>query len=96
LFTNYQRAIMEKLAVGTLCVEQGNWWLEVMTDEPYSYLFGPFDKTEEANCKSREYFEDLESEGWQIVSIKIAQREPGIVSEEIGKDLLLLENFGNI
>lgn len=86
---------MEKYA-STLCTEQGNWWLEVVTDEPYSYLFGPFDKTEEATCKSKEYFEDLESEGWQIVSAKIAQLEQGVVSEEAGKDPLFLENFESI
>jgi hypothetical protein len=82
---------MEKYSIDTLCVEQSNWWLEVITDEPYSYLFGPFDKTEDASFKSREYFEDLESEGWQIVSTGIAQREEEIIIEEMGKDLLLQE-----
>lgn len=82
---------MEKYTVGTSCVKQDSWWLEVITDEPYSYLFGPFDKAEDVSFKSIEYFEDLEREGWRIISTKIAQREAEIVSEEIEKDPALQE-----
>jgi hypothetical protein len=57
-------------------MEEGAWWLEVVTDEPYLYLFGPFDTTEEANDKSSDYFKDLALEGWQIVSTKMTQTGP--------------------
>ncbi|MBC7882999.1 MAG: DUF1816 domain-containing protein [Anaerolineae bacterium] len=64
---------MEKQAVRALCTEEGGWWLEVVTDEPYLYLFGPFETTEEADYKSNDYFKDLASEGWKIISSKMTQ-----------------------
>jgi Domain of unknown function (DUF1816) len=64
---------VEQYAVGALCMEEGRWWLEIITNEPYLYLFGPFDTTDEADNKSDEYFQDLEAEGWKIVSSKMTQ-----------------------
>lgn len=84
---------MEKHTVSALHAEEGLWWLEVVTDEPYLYLFGPFDTTEEANRKSSEYFEDLASEGWCIVSTKMTQVGPIIIFERIGKKLELQAQF---
>jgi hypothetical protein len=75
--------------VSALCMEEGNWWLEVITNEPYLYLFGSFDTTEEADYKSSEYFRDLESEGWQIVSTKMTQIEPMVIKEETRGSLVL-------
>jgi hypothetical protein len=64
---------LEKYTVIPLCTEEGYWWLEVVTDEPDLYLFGPFDEIHEAIGKSAEYFKDLASEGWKIVSTKMIQ-----------------------
>jgi hypothetical protein len=80
---------LEKHIVSALCIEEGNWWLEVVTNEPYLYLFGSFNTTDEANQKSSEYFRDLASEGWQIVSSKMTQTGPMVRSEEKRGDLIL-------
>lgn len=64
---------MEQHAVGALCTEEGRWWLEIITNEPYLYLFGSFDTTDEADNKSDEYFQDLEAEGWRIASSRMTQ-----------------------
>jgi hypothetical protein len=64
---------MEQHAVGVLCTEEGRWWLEIITDEPYLYLFGPFDTTDEADDKSDEYFQALGAEGWKISSSRMTQ-----------------------
>jgi hypothetical protein len=74
--------------VSALCMEEGNWWLEVITNEPYLYLFGSFDTTEEADYKRSEYFRDLESEGWQIVSTKMTQIGPMVIKAETRGDLV--------
>jgi Domain of unknown function (DUF1816) len=70
-------------------MEEGAWWLEVVTDEPYLYLFGPFDTTEEANGKSSDYFKDLASEGWHITSTKMTQIGPIVRNEETRGNLVL-------
>ncbi len=77
---------MEKHTVSVLCMEEGYWWLEVVTNEPYLYLFGPFDTTHEAIGKSVEYFKDLASEGWKIVSTKMTQ-SASMVDEEVNENL---------
>jgi hypothetical protein len=80
---------LEKHIASAFCMEEGRWWLEVATDEPYLYLFGPFNSTEEASVKSSEYFNDLASEGWHIVSTKMTQIGPMVLSEEKRGDLVL-------
>jgi Domain of unknown function (DUF1816) len=79
---------LEKHIVSELCMEEGNWWLEVVTNEPYLYLFGSFDTTEDAYHKSSEYFKDLVSEGWNIVSTKMTQIGPMVIKEERRGDLV--------
>ncbi len=64
---------MENLTINALCLEKKYWWLEITTNEPYLYLFGPFDTAEEAQLKSKEFITDLACEGWQIFSIKLCQ-----------------------
>lgn len=78
---------MEKQTVDALCTEEGDWWLEVVTDEPYLYLFGPFETTEEAECKSNEYFKDLRSEGWKIVLTKMTPSAAIIGNQELLESL---------
>lgn len=53
----------------------GNWWLEVVTDEPFLYEFGPFDSAEEAAGAIDRHAPDLTSEGWQVVGQKVLQQE---------------------
>ncbi|BAC91506.1 DUF1816 domain-containing protein [Gloeobacter violaceus] len=53
----------------------GDWWLEVTTDEPFLYAFGPFDSPEEAAQSVGRYVPDLTSEGWQVVRQKVLRQE---------------------
>jgi hypothetical protein len=53
-----------------------NWWLEVTTDEPYLYLFGPFSSAEEAQTESDRYLADLRHEGWQVTGVHTTYRGP--------------------
>jgi len=53
-----------------------NWWLEVTTDEPYLYLFGPFASAEEAQTESDRYIADLTHEGWQVTEVHTSRRGP--------------------
>lgn len=53
----------------------GNWWLEVITDEPFLYEFGPFKSAEEAAESIDRHAPDLASDGWQVVRQKVLQQE---------------------
>lgn len=55
------------------------WWLEIATDEPYLYLFGPFDHPEEAEAAVGKYQEDLAGEGWRTMSTKVTRKGPSEV-----------------
>ncbi len=55
--------------------QDGNWWLEVVTDEPFSYEFGPFDSAEEAARSVDRYAPDLASEGWRVMRQSVLQQE---------------------
>ncbi|MBC8123296.1 MAG: DUF1816 domain-containing protein [Gemmatimonadaceae bacterium] len=52
----------------------GDWWLEMVTDEPFLYQFGPFDSAEDAAGSVHRHAPDLASEGWQIVGQKVHQQ----------------------
>jgi len=52
------------------------WWLEIVTDEPYLYLFGPFETVEEAEASVSKHTEDLMSEGWHVVTSKVTRKGP--------------------
>lgn len=52
------------------------WWLEIATDEPYLYLFGPFESVEEAEAAVSDYQNDLAGEGWRVVSSKATRKGP--------------------
>jgi hypothetical protein len=52
------------------------WWLELVTDEPYLYLFGPFETIEEAEASFPKHTEDLRSEGWQVMTSKVTRKGP--------------------
>ncbi|MBC8122691.1 MAG: DUF1816 domain-containing protein [Gemmatimonadaceae bacterium] len=61
----------------TVAIETSTgWWLEIATDEPYLYLFGPFDASEEAEHAVGKYIGDLTSEGWQVTSAKVTRLGP--------------------
>jgi hypothetical protein len=55
------------------------WWLEIATDEPYLYLFGPFESAEEAEATVGKYEADLAAEGWQLLSSKVTRKGPSEV-----------------
>ncbi|MBC8121411.1 MAG: DUF1816 domain-containing protein [Gemmatimonadaceae bacterium] len=59
----------------TLNTCYGNWWLEVTTDEPFLYEFGPFQSAEEAAGALSNYVSDLASEGWRVIRQKVLQQE---------------------
>ncbi|MBW4700144.1 MAG: DUF1816 domain-containing protein [Aphanocapsa lilacina HA4352-LM1] len=52
------------------------WWLEMATDEPYLYLFGPFESPEEAEAAVPRHRADLISEGWQVLSATVSSKGP--------------------
>ncbi len=52
------------------------WWLELVTDEPYLYLFGPFETVEEAEASIAKHTEDLMSEGWHVMTSKVTRKGP--------------------
>ena len=55
--------------------QDGDWWLEVITDEPFLYEFGPFSSPEEAAESIDRYASDLASEGWRVVRQKVLQQD---------------------
>lgn len=59
----------------TLDIWYGNWWLEVTTDEPFLYEFGPFESAEEATESLGRHVSDLASDGWQVIHQKVLQQE---------------------
>jgi hypothetical protein len=52
------------------------WWLELVTDEPYLYLFGPFETVEEAESAISKHKADLMSEGWHVMTSKVTRKGP--------------------
>ncbi|AGY60334.1 DUF1816 domain-containing protein [Gloeobacter kilaueensis] len=52
------------------------WWLELATDEPYLYLFGPFETAAEADAATARHRQDLLAEGWQITSTRVTLQGP--------------------
>ncbi|MEM1367305.1 MAG: DUF1816 domain-containing protein [Cyanobacteria bacterium P01_H01_bin.15] len=51
---------------------QKAWWLVIRTKSPVcQYYFGPFGSREEAKSLQAGYLDDLQSEGAEVLSIKI-------------------------
>jgi hypothetical protein len=54
-------------------IEGKIWWLEITTNEPHLYQFGPFESEEEGKQLSGMYLADLIGEGWEIITINTKQ-----------------------
>jgi hypothetical protein len=53
------------------------WWVEIITAQPKcTYYFGPFSNLAEAEAACPGYFEDLESEGSQVIEVIIKRCQP--------------------
>ena len=70
------RNLLEYRMQQTPISESTAWWLELATNEPYLYLFGPFDSKVEAESSVEKHRADLTGEGWQVTSAKLTDNGP--------------------
>lgn len=53
------------------------WWVEILTAKPRCiYYFGPFDTAREAESYQTGYFDDLQEEGAEGITIQVKQCQP--------------------
>jgi hypothetical protein len=58
-------------------LDEGNWWVEIITMEPWSmYYFGPFNDFQDANVMQPGYVADLIEEGVQTIQVTVKECHP--------------------
>lgn len=58
-------------------LDEGNWWVEIITMEPWSmYYFGPFNDFQDANGMQPGYVADLIKEGVQTIQVTVKECHP--------------------
>jgi hypothetical protein len=56
---------------------QQKWWVKIVTQSPCcTYYFGPFESLQEAQHNQTAYFQDIQAEGAQNISLQIEQCKP--------------------
>ena len=59
------------------------WWIEIFTEQPKCYYFGPFAGAQKAHASSTGFVEDLEAEFAQGIKIKIDRHcQPDLLTIE--------------
>lgn len=68
---------MKKLFLNLPQLGQGNWWVEIVTNQPFCiYYFGPFPDAHEAKLMQPGYVEDLTGEGINSIQAVVKQCYP--------------------
>ena len=80
--------MMKKLLLNLSQLGKGEWWIEVMTTQPFCiYYFGPFSSAQEAAAHQPGYIEDLSQEGVKSIQAVVKQCQPAQLTIFDNQDL---------